>query len=698
MPQFVFEIGAEEIPARFLRDLQNGLAAALAQELDAALVDHGPVRAYATPRRLVALVDSLSAAQHEKEELVTGPPQRVAYGPDGQPTKAALGFAKTQNVDLAATFLHETDKGVYLAARKKIGGGLTRDLLPAMMLRIVAGLQFPKKMRWGSRDFCFGRPIRWLLCLLDDTVAPFEIAGIVAGNQTYGHRVMGFGPWTVASAAEYLSVLSDQAKVVLDPEERKRIITDQATELAAAAAPDAKPVWKQSLLDEVAGLVEWPRVVLGNFDLSFLEVPREVLLTSMESHQKSFGVEDAEGKLLPCFLSTLNLEPKDIGLVRKGWERVLKARLEDARFFWRTDNAHDFGQWLSKLENVVFLGPLGAMADKARRLESLCAYLARTQPNATLDELPRAGLLAKADLVSEMVGEFADLQGVMGGIYARKKGESQTVAQAIYEQYLPAGPDSPTPTTLAGALLSMADKTDTLVGCFGLNMAPSGANDPYALRRNALGVIRVILEHDLRLDLVELLLHAQRGYGERNWKLPLSVAMDKLYEFFSIRLKNYFTAQGFDTLVVEAAVAAGVNDVWALSRRVAALQEFSRQPDFGQAVLTFKRAGNIIRKQGNETGDCIDGCYLPEAFELPEELILAEKLLAAQGRFAERLAADDYESLFGLLRDLRPCVDAFFDKVMVMCEDPKLRLNRLNLLKALVDMLGRLADFNALQL
>jgi glycyl-tRNA synthetase beta chain len=698
MATFVFEIGVEEIPARFLPDLQTGLLSAFSQEFENALIDCAGARAYATPRRLTLLVDSLSLKQREKEELVTGPPQRVAYGPDGQPTKAALGFAKTQGVELSDTFLLETEKGAYLAARKKLGGGETASLLPEMALRVISGLQFPKKMRWGSLDFGFGRPIRWLLCLLDEQVAPFELAGIASGNQTCGHRVMGFGPWTVPNASAYLGVLKDKGKVVLDAQERKALITAQAQALAAEQG--GKPVWRASLLDEVAGLVEWPQVVLGRFDPSFLEVPAEVLLTSMESHQKSFGVQDADDKLLPCFLSTLNIVPTDIGLVRKGWERVLKARLEDARFFWRTDNKHDFEQWLAKLETVVFLGPLGSMADKARRLESLCGFLRNELQDQELDELPRAGLLAKADLVSEMVGEFADLQGIMGGIYARRKGESELVAKAIAEQYLPAGPDSPTPGSLAGALLSLADKLDTLVGCFGLNMAPTGANDPYALRRCALGVCRILLEKGLRLDLERLLERAQKGYGERKWKLAPADALEKLREFFAGRLKHFFIGQGFETLAVEAAVAAGFDDVWALARRVEALQAFSREADFQQAVLTFKRAGNIIRKQGlgvEVAGACIDGCFSPEAFEMEEERELAAKLLAASGRFAQLWAADDYASLMGLLRELRPAVDAFFDKVMVMCEDPTLRLNRLNLLKSLVDMLGRLADFNALQ-
>lgn len=695
MPQLVLEIGAEEIPARFLPALEAGLSQGLEKELTEAMLDFDSVETFATPRRLTVMAHGVSAVQRQMEELVTGPPKKVAYDAEGAPTKAAQGFAKTQGVDLADAFIHETDKGEYLAVRKTVGGAQALDLFSEILPRLISGLAFPKKMSWGSLEFTFGRPMRWLLAMLDDAVIPFELAGCKSSNTTNGHRVMGFGPFTVPSADAYLSVIKDQCQVMVDASERRAAIIEQGDTLSAQAG--GKAVWKESLLGEVSGLVEYPKVILGDFDPSFLELPREVLLISMQSHQKSFGVEGENGDLLPHFLSTLNLAPKDLSLVKKGWERVLKARLEDARFFWKTDLGGDFLTWLDSLESVIFLAPLGSMGDKSRRLEKLCKYLAEKIAPDMKKDLARAGRFAKADLVTEMVGEFADLQGIMGGIYAKKKGESEVVSQALYEQYLPAGQDTPVPESMGGALLSIADKVDTLAGCFGLNMTPTGANDPYALRRCALGVCRILLEKGIRLNLVKLLKTALEAYGERDWKLSEEEILAKLEEFVGARLKNYFISQGHSTLVVEAALGAGIADVWGLRARIEALGEFSKESDFEQAVLTFKRAGNIIRKQGQEAGSPLTGAYSLELMEVEQEKALADKLEAVASKFSELWAADDYPALMGLLRELRPSVDGFFDNVMVMCDDEALRLNRLNMLKALVDMLSRLADFNALQ-
>lgn len=692
MSEFVFEIGTEEIPARFLENLSAALCGKLEAALDEAGVERGEVKSWATPRRLVVAASGVAAEQAVSEEVVPGPPARIAFDADGNPTKAALGFAKTQGVDLADAFRLETDKGEYLAVRKKVGGGRTVDLLAEICPAIVHGLAFPKKMRWGDLDFAFGRPVRWFLALFGDTVVEFVHEGVASGRQTRGHRVMGPGPFEIPSASDYFGIIRDKGHVVLDSSERREKIVADADALAADAGGSV--VWNDGLLDEVSGLVEYPRPVLGNFDESYLELPREVLLTSMESHQKSFGIEAADGKLLPHFLTTLNLEPKDVALVQKGWERVLKARLEDARFFWKNDLAADPEKWLAELDNVVFMGPLGSMGDKTRRLEKLCGWLAaRVKPELEKDAA-RAGRLSKADLVTEMVYEFDDLQGIMGGIYARRNGENDTVAEALYEQYLPAGPDTPVPSTLCGGIVSLADKIDTLVGCFGLGMIPTGANDPYALRRCALGISRIILENGLRLNLDELIAETFRVYGDIEWKLSAAEASEKLHDFFARRLQ-VFLGEGHSTLAVEAAVGAGINDIWALRARLDAVDAFSRESDFEQAVLTFKRAANIIRKQGAE--EELTGSYDASLLQEDAERSLAEALDDVAPRFDELWAADAYAELLGLLRELRPSVDAFFDNVMVMCDDRALRLNRLNLLQSLVERLGRLADFSALQ-
>jgi glycyl-tRNA synthetase beta chain len=693
MPQFVFEIGFEEMPARFQPGLAAEFGRLLGEALGRAKIDFAAPVVGVTPRRLAAVFAEVGARQRREEEVVTGPPVRVAYGPDGSLTKAGSGFAKTQGVSESDLFKMTTEKGEYLAARKATGGVAALALLPGMCAAVLAGLSFPKKMRWGCGEVAFGRPIRWILAVYGADVVPFEYAGVPSGRLTHGHRVLGPGPFAVEGAGDYPAMIRDKGQIVLDPAARRAVIADGAAELARQAG--GRMVASPALLEEVVGLVEYPVPALGRFDAKFLELPREVLLTSMETHQKCFGVEAADGKLLAHFLTTLGLSPTDMDVVRRGWERVLRARLEDAMFFWRADLAASLDGWLAKLDQVVFLGPLGSVGDKTKRVSALCGYLAgKVDPGLTPD-LTRAGRICKADLVSQMVGEFAELQGIMGGIYARAKGESEAVSDAVAAHYLPLGPDSPLPGTLAGALVSIADKIDTLVGCFGLDMIPTGAADPYALRRQVLGVCRILIERGLRLGLSDLIATATANYAGCAFKLSPSEIAAKLTDFFAARLKAYFTGQGYETLAIEAAVGAGVDDVWSLASRLEALSAFSKMDDFGQAVLTFKRAANIIRKQA--AGEDLSGAFDPALLAEPAERRLHAKLSETGERFEQLWSVDDYPALFALLRELRPHVDAFFDKVMVMIEVPSLRRNRLLLLSSLVGRLSRLADFSALQ-
>ena len=483
--------------------------------------------------------------------------------------------------------------------------------------------------------------------------------------------------------------------MVLDFENRKKIIREQGDKLATEV--NGQVAWKSTLLDQVANLVEYPEPVLGRFDPEYLELPQEVLLTSMETHQKSFGLRDENGRLLPYFLTIINIDPEDLDLVRKGWERVLKARLEDARFFWEADCRTPLKVWLDELEKVIFLAPLGSMGDKSRRLQRLAAHLAGLIFPDMEKDLARAGRLAKTDLVSEMVGEFPDLQGIMGGIYARLKGESEVVSRAVTEQYLPAGQDSPIPQSKEGALLEIADKMDTLIGCFGLKMIPTGAADPYALRRQALGGIGIILGHDLFLSLSELIDYTFAGYENVEWKISFEELKQELLNFFGQRLKAYWTGQGYATRVVDAVLGAGFDNIKIAFVRLKALADFSQKSYFEQAVLTFKRADNIIRKQGEKLGEDLTGDFDLSLLEEPAEKNLAEKIGDLVPVWEKLWLDQDFAGLFELLLELRPVVDEFFDHVMVMCEDKDLRLNRLNLLFALTSRLSKLADFSALQ-
>lgn len=696
MADFILEIGIEEMPARFVPRLGEDIEKIFRKLLTEQMIGFEDVKTYATPRRLSVAVLGMADTQKKVEEEVSGPPVRIAYDAEGKPTKACEGFARSQGISMDDIYTLKTDKGEYLAAKKTVGGADTINILPDLCLTAISSLSFPKKMKWGSLDFHFGRPLRWLLCLLGDKVVEFELAGMKSGRLTYGHRVMGPGPFEVPEASAYLDIIQNKCSVIISPAERANFVREQGNKLASELGGSV--VWQENLLDEVSNLVELPRPIIGTFDESFLELPAEVLLTSMESHQKCFGIQKKDGKLLPYFLCTLNLEPKDYDLVRKGWEKVLRARLEDARFFWKKDLATDFHVWLDKLENVVFLGPLGSMGDKSRRIEKLGAKIAAKVEPDLQTEMALAGRLAKADLVSEMVNEFDSLQGKMGGIYAQKAGEEDVICKAIYEHYLPSGADTPVPSTVGGAIISIADKADTLVGCFGLNKIPTGANDTYALRRAALGIIRILLDFGLKIDVTNLFNFAWDAYSKDiKWKLSKAETLTKLNEFVANRLRAYFTGKGFQTRVVDAALGAGFVDISSLQSRIEALSEFSKQDDFEQAVLTFKRAANIIRKQGEEKGLKLTGGFEVESFVEPQEKALAEKLDDSADRFDDLWKQGNFVSLLGVLGELRPYVDDFFDNVMVICDDEVLKFNRLNLLKALVDRLSRLADFNALQ-
>lgn len=705
MPAFVLEIGVEELPAHFLAQTEKELAARLGAALaDAGLCFSG-LLACSTPRRLTLFLEHVDEASASREEVIMGPPLKTAFDVGGRPTRAAEGFAKNQGVILEETFTQDTEKGPYLAVLKRMGGQRALTLLADICPALIQGLPFPKKMKWGDGDFTFARPIRWILALLGGEVVPFSAGGVESDRTSRGHRVHGPGPLILEQASDYFRVMAEQGAVVVSGQERRRIILERGT--ALAQEKKGTVLWKEALLEEVQGLCEHPAPILGAFAPAFLEVPRQVLLTSMESHQKSFGLEGENGRLLPYFLTVLNMTPPDERLVRKGWERVLRARLEDARFFWKSDlDKGSFAPWLEALDSVIFLAALGSMGDKCRRIERLCAWLydnvRLNDPEAAgllgKEEAMRAGRLCKADLVSEMVKEFDTLQGVMGAIYAGRFGESALVAEGIGEQYLPAGPDSPVPGSLCGAFISIADKADTLAGCFGLGLIPTGAADPYALRRACLGIARIAQEKGLRFEVSELFAEAMRNHGDRKWKFLPEQALPRLQDFFTLRLKNHLMAAGAETLLAEAVLQAGADDVWAVDARLRALEAFSRDEDFAQSVLTFKRAANIIRKQGQEEDPALTGKYQTILFADPAEKALAAELERITPLFKELWEKDAYADLFALLRDLRPFVDAFFEQVMVMCEDEGLRANRLNLLQALVNRLGRLADFSALQM
>ncbi|MBQ2761419.1 MAG: glycine--tRNA ligase subunit beta [Mailhella sp.] len=697
MSHFVLELGVEEIPARFLASLERELSSRFAALFEENGLTYDSLDVSTTPRRAVMHVRGLLEATPVREEVALGPSVKAAFDADGNPTKAAQGFARGQGVDVADLFQQETPKGVYVAARKTVGGASASSIIAEAAPAIIASLPFPKRMHWGESRFLFARPLRWVLALMDKEVVSFKVADLESGRMTTGHRVHGKGPHEVACACEYDKVLAEKCGVTVSGAERRKVVIEGGDELAKAV--NGRVMWKESLLDEVQGLSEHPVPVLGDFDPSFLELPGIVLLTSMETHQKSFGLAGEDGRLLPHFLTVSNVSSLEPALVKKGWERVLRARLEDARFYWNTDMKASFDVWKEKLDHVIFLGPLGSMGDKCRRLEALCQWLA-AQPGiaggkVAAESAAVAGRCAKADLVSQMVGEFDTLQGIMGTIYGHKMGLDPVAADALAEQYLPAGPETPVPATDLGAILSMADKADTLVGCFGLGNIPTGAADPFALRRCALGIARILIEKGWRLPVEEFFAKAQALYAEDiRWKLEKPEALAKLNEFFAGRVKNLFLTQGNDTLLVEAVMNAGSSDVWAASRRLAALAAEAAKPGFADNAQTFKRVANILRKQGAGA----TGAFKAELLAEEPEKALAAALTDMAAKFDALWAEDRFDELLALMDGVRPTVDAFFDGVMVMAEDADVRANRLDLLQALLNKMGRLADFTALQI
>lgn len=693
MARFVLEIGTEEIPARFLA----GEEEALLQQTEASLADagitYGKLQVMATPRRLTLIADDIATQQPEKEDVVMGPPAAMAYTADGQPTRALMGFATANDVAIDEVFRQHTDKGEYVAVRKKSGGDSTQNVLAKILPGIISGLPFAKRMRWGSNDIAYARPLRWILALIDSDVIPFKVGPVESGRQTWGHRVHGNGPFQLDSAHDYEKTISEKCKIVVDPAERRKIIREEGEKQANAVG--GKILWNDSLLDEVCGLVEHPVPLLADFDSAYLEVPSEALLTSMQSHQKSFGIQGPDSKLLPHFLTVLNMTPVDRDLVKRGWERVLRARLEDARFFWRQDLQDSFEHWLKKLDQVIFIGPLGSMGDKSRRLEQLCEWLAWQLDPDNLDakQAARAGLLAKADLVSAMVGEFDTLQGIMGGIYADKAGEAKEVAKAISEQYLPTGPDSALPASAAGSILSIADKADTLAGCFGLNMIPTGAADPNGLRRCCLGIIRILIGRDWHLDISELFAKARELYGDHKWALTPEDAQAKLLEFFLGRLRNYFITLGYDTILVDAVVTAGSLDPTDAKARLDALVAFSGRPDYVKAGQTLKRVENMAKKAAERQTDWNNELLAEES-----EKQLGKQLEQILPEIDRHLDKREYEMALNSLQDLAGPVDNFFDNVLVLCEDENVRENRLKMLNALGSRFGRIAKFSLLQI
>jgi len=692
MDTLLLEIGTEEIPAGYIKPALDALEATLLQKMDKARVTHGNAKTFATPRKLAITIENVAPLQTPQTSEFTGPPLKVAYDDQGHPTVAAIKFAEKVGIDVDALTVKETPKGSYLCAAATDSGGPSIDLLAQMLPGVIKGLPFPKKMRWGDLSLEFPRPIHSILTLLGNTVVPYELEGIVSDRFTHGHIFMQPGKIEITEPSVYVETLSEKW-VQIDPQARRNVIEQDvqriAKELGGQVLPD------DELLDTVTNLVEYPFVVAGKFDAKFLELPDEVLITAMREHQKYFAVVDSDNHLMPFFITVSNTKARDMALVATGNERVLRARLEDARFFYQSDLKIAMDTWVDKLKTVLFQEKLGSVYEKVMRVSEMAAYVAETvEPNSDLKTVAsRAAILCKADLVSQMVVEFTKLQGIMGRVYADKAGEPDGVAQAIEEHYRPTYSGGALPASKTGAVLSIADKTDSICGFFAVGLIPTGGADPYALRRQGIGIIQIMLDRNFTFS-IQSLIDKSLTFLNDKCQEDVDGISEKIALFLRNRMAHLLAEDGFSKDVIAAIISVSSDNIPNVWNKVRALQALKAKPDFTPLAVAFKRVVNIIKKSAaSATGNL---SIHTEHFVHDSESALFNAFNEVSGEVAGHLKHHRFERALLKIASLRDPVDTFFDSVMVMDNDQKLRENRLALLKQIADLFATFADFSKL--
>ncbi|EMF4673312.1 glycine--tRNA ligase subunit beta [Providencia stuartii] len=684
---FLVEIGTEELPPKALRSLAESFAANFTAELDSADIAHGEVSWFAAPRRLALKVAALADSSPDREVEKRGPAISAAFGADGQPTKAAEGWARGCGISVDQAERLKTDKGEWLLYRAQVKGVAVSELLVDMVSRSLAKLPIPKLMRWGDKETHFVRPVHTVTLLLGSDVVDGEVLGIKSGRTIRGHRFMGESEFTIDHADQYPAILRERGKVIADYEERKAVIKADAEK--AALALGGKADLTDSLLEEVASLVEWPVVLTAKFEEKFLEVPAEALVYTMKGDQKYFPVYDNAGNLMPNFIFVANIESSDPQQIISGNEKVVRPRLADAEFFFKTDRKQRLEDNLPSLETVLFQQQLGTLRDKTDRLEALSGWVA-AKIGADVNHATRAGLLAKCDLMTNMVFEFTDTQGVMGMHYARHDGESEDVALALKEQYQPRFAGDALPSTDVSAALALAEKMDTLAGIFGIGQHPKGDKDPFALRRAALGVLRIIVEKGYQLDLVEMTEEAVRLYGD---KLTNKNVVNDVVEFMLGRFRSWYQELGYSIDTIQAVLARRPTSPADFDARVKAVTHFRTLEDAEALAAANKRVSNILSKSNEKLADKV----LASVLKAPQEVKLATHLVVLQEKLEPMFAERNYQDALVELASLREVVDAFFADVMVMDEDEAVRINRLTLLSQLRDLFLKVADISLLQ-
>jgi glycyl-tRNA synthetase beta chain len=704
MPDLLIEIGCEEIPARMIDTARGEFAKRVSDLLQRERLvtnsESGSLTAFSTPRRLAILANHVAVRQEDVQEQLVGPATKVAYK-DGKPTPAAEAFARKAGIDVSRLEKITNPKGEYISATVNRKGRSATEILTEALPKELNALYWPKNMYWrANKPERFVRPVRWIVGLLNDDVLPLEYAGVKAGNRSRGHRLLAATDIRISKASAYGPELALN-KVIVSPAERLTQIR-KALDGATRSIDGAR--WREDaeLLETVVNLTEYPGVILGSFDRAFLSLPEEVLVTVMRDHQKYFAVEDANGRLAPHFLAVLNIDGDREGVIRHGNERVLRARFNDAQFFWNTDQKTPLSDRVEMLRNVTFQKDLDSYWAKTERVRALCAALAEelhrqgiSISSATADEAAR---LAKVDLTTELVKEFTELQGIVGGLYSKAQGQPQAVADAVYDHYRPESTNDQVPRSIEGSLVSIADKADSIVGMFALGLQPSGSKDPFALRRQANGIVRILAEHKMPLRISAILraaLEQYRAAADLHGKLrDLDKAPEVLTAFFRERIEFYVRdVRGFAYDVVSAVLAAGADDVPDVVSRAEAVTSVRASEDFAAISTAFKRIKNIIR-QAREAGRQWPEQFSKERLSEAAEQALAEAVVNAGSRVETLRKHKRYEDALAQIAQLRPATDTFFDKVMVMVDDEKLRANRLSLLDTMQRSFSTIADFS----
>ncbi len=687
MSDILIELGTEELPPKALLKLSSAFTSGVSNGLEKAGLKASAVESFATPRRLAMLIKGIPLKQQDQLVEKRGPALKAAFDAEGNPSRAAMGFARSCGVDVTDLQQKETDKGTWLYFEQKQLGKDLNELLPDIVSDSLGKLPIPKKMRWGDRNDEFVRPVQWLVMMVDDQVVKATVLGSSAGNLTLGHRFHAPDAITLSHASDYEDILKDSAYVIASFAQRRETIREQLNTTAAVLGGVVR--MDEDLLDEVTALVEWPVAISGRFDDEFLSIPVEALVTTMQDNQKYFAVFDNNNTLLPHFITISNIQSKRPELVSHGNERVIRPRFADAKFFWEQDQKMTLSSRLQSLETVVFQKQLGSIGDKVIRIRSLSGYLAENL-SANVSEAERAAELCKCDLMTDMVGEFPKLQGIMGNYYASLDDESSVVANAIEQHYWPKYAGDTVPSETAGQCVAIADRIDTMLGIFAIGQKPTGVKDPFGLRRAALGIIRIIIENELALNVYDLCQQAAAGLAD---KIDAKPVVNDVVDYIFDRLKAYYLDQGIRVDVIDAVLSCRPMVLTDLQKRIFAVTEFLDHDSATALAAANKRISNILKKQETAVGSEINLELLQEAAEknLNQKLSEVEKTALAlfdQGEYLPGLNA---------LANLRPVVDQFFDDVMVMVDDEKLKLNRLALLQTLSNSFLRVADFSRIQ-